>query len=467
MRSWRHLLPLTLAIAVVTATAQDVLPQHLSLEDAVRQALQHNTDLLTARLETDRADARVLEAWGNAMPSIDLSGQYVHLIDKPTSYFPDYFLYPLLKVMDSTANLPKPTGELLPISMSPGFTASATLNVRQIIFNGAVFVGVGAAHVYSHLARDLYAVARVETVNKARKAYYAALLAREARELVQSSLRNAEENLTNVRLLRTQGIISDYDELRASVGVENLRPTLLQSENNLSLALDALRNVIGVDDPRDIDLTSALVFEPVSDSLLVHAEEFVMEGNPGLSALRKQIDLNGAVVNVERSNYLPTIAAFGSYSYSAARNAFDFSTNTFYKSSMVGLNVSLNIFQGMQTSARIEQAKLEKRKSEELKTSTERMLRTGLHSVVGNLRQARKRVEAQERTVESAERGYHIVTTRFLANAATQLDVNDAQLALNQAKVNRIQAIYDYCVAAADLDRLIGRVPLYATESND
>ncbi len=103
----------------------------------------------------------------------------------------------------------------------------------------------------------------------------------------------------------------------------------------------------------------------------------------------------------------------------------------------------------------------------EQKISLERSLKTGVHSVAGNLRQARKRLEAQEKTVETAERGYKIVTTRFLANAATQLEVNDAQFALTQAKVNRVQAVYDYLVAAADLDQLIGRLPSYAIETND
>jgi outer membrane protein len=66
-----------------------------------------------------------------------------------------------------------------------------------------------------------------------------------------------------------------------------------------------------------------------------------------------------------------------------------------------------------------------------------------------------------------AERGYKIVTTRFLNNSATQLEVNDAQLALTQSKVNRIQAVYDYLNAAADLDQLVGRLPAYAIETND
>jgi len=119
----------------------------------------------------------------------------------------------------------------------------------------------------------------------------------------------------------------------------------------------------------------------------------------------------------------------------------------------------------LQTYSRVEQAQLEQRKSEEQRVGLERTLRTGIHSILGNLQQARKRIEAQGRTVEMAERGYKIVTTRFLSNAATQLEVNDAQLALTQAKVNRVQAIYDYLSAAADLEQMIGRLPSYALES--
>jgi outer membrane protein TolC len=405
----------------------------------------------------------VLEAWGNALPAVDLSGQYVHLVDKPVTFFPDFFLYSFMKGIDST--IPKPSGKLVPVSFSPGFSASASLNVRQILFNGAVFIGVGAANIYSQLARDLYQAKQVETVAKVRKAYYGALLAAEALDLMRSSLRNAEDNLKNVKLMRQQGIVSEYDELRASVGVENLRPMVIQSETNANLALDNLRNTIGAPSNERHTLSDALTFQAVDDAILKRAESLVLELNPGLSAVKRQIELNGAVVNAERTGYLPTIAAFGSYSYNAAKNEFNFSTNDFYKGSTVGLSLSMNLFQGLQTYSRVEQAQLERRKSEEQQISLERNLKTGLGSILGNLQQARKRVEAQGKTVEMAERGYAIVTTRFLNSAATQLEVNDAQLALTQAKVNRVQAIYDYLVASADLDQLIGRLPSFVLES--
>ena len=451
------------AVFLFPAQAQEPSPQRLSLEDAVRLAMKQNPDLLTARLEVKRSDARVLEAWGNAMPAIDLSGQYAHLTDKPVSFFPDYFLYTFMKAIDST--YPKPSGQFVPVSFAPAFNASASVNVRQILFNGAVFIGVGAAHIYSHLARDLYQAKQVETVTKVRKAYYGALLAREAFDLMRSSLQNAEDNLKNVQLMRKQGIVSEYDELRAFVGVENLRPMVIQSETNYSLSQDNLKNTLGITTKDLFALTDSLTLQPVDDQILARADELVLETNPGLNATKRQIELNGAVVNAERSNYLPTIAAFGSYSYTAAKDQFNFSTNDFYKGSTIGLSLSLSLFQGLQTYSRVEQAQLEQRKSEEQRVGLERTLRTGIHSILGNLQQARKRIEAQGRTVEMAERGYKIVTTRFLSSSATQLEVNDAQLALTQAKVNRVQAIYDYLSAAADLEQIIGRLPSYALES--
>jgi outer membrane protein len=451
------------ALSFSLAQAQEPHPRRLSLEDAVRMAMKQNPDLLTARLEVKRSDARVLEAWGNAMPAVDLSGQYAHLIDKPVSFFPDYFLYTFMKAIDSA--YPKPSGQFVPVSFAPAFSASASVNVRQILFNGAVFIGVGAAHIYSNLARDLYQAKQVETVTKVRKAYYGALLAREAFDLMRSSLQNAEDNLKNVQLMRKQGIVSEYDELRASVGVENLRPVVIQSETSYILSLDNLKNNLGITTKDTFVLTDSLTLQPVDDQLIATADALVLETNPGLNATKRQIELNGAVVSAERSNYLPTIAAFGSYSYTAAKDQFNFSTNDFYKGSTVGLSLSLSLFQGMQTFARVEQAQLEQRKSEEQRAGLERTLRTGIHSILGNLQQARKRIDAQGRTVEMAERGYKIVTTRFLSNAATQLEVNDAQLALTQAKVNRVQAIYDYLSASADLEQMIGRLPNYALES--
>jgi outer membrane protein TolC len=193
-------------ISVSSAQSTDTTQLSLSIDAAVRMAVMHNPELQSARLEVKRSDARVMEAWGYTMPSVDLSGTFNHILEKPKSYFPDAIYYPLVKLMDSTAKVPRPTGQLieLPFSMTPTNSANAAVNVRQILFNGSVFIGVGAANIYSKLARDIFIQKKVETVSKVRKAYYGALLAREALTMMQSNLTNAEENLKNVQLMRRE-----------------------------------------------------------------------------------------------------------------------------------------------------------------------------------------------------------------------------------------------------------------------
>ncbi len=437
-----------LLAAAQAVFAQGGTPQPLTLQDAVQRAMTRDADLETSRLEVARADARVREAWGTALPSIDVSARYTRTLKSPV-FFAVF------------------NGQRAVIEMAIAHSLNMALSGKQVLFNGAVIAGLGAAHDYSELARDLYTSKQLATVTKVRKEYYGAMVAREAVAMMQSSLRNAEDNLKNVLLMRKQGVVSEYDELRATVQVDNLRPSVIQAENGFQLALDALRTTIGADTSENIQLADSLTFTPVNDSLVARAEDLVLVRNPGLRAVEHQIDLNGAAVLAERSGYMPTLALFGQFQYQAAKDRWGWSTNDLIGSAQVGLSLSMNIFEGGQTYSRVEQAQLEERKAETQKTNVERTLRTGVHSVLGSLRQAQKRYEAQQKTVETAERGYKIVSARFRANAATQLEVNDAQVALDQARVNRIQAIYDYLVASAELEELVGHLPAYVKPMED
>ncbi len=435
----------------IVAQTRDTTLTKITIDDAIRYAIKNNPDLESARLETAKADARVSEAWGYTMPSINVTGQYSQALKKPVFFLPGSFIG-------------QPQKDV--VALEVGSTHSLTFGVTatQLLFNGTVFAGVGATQIYSRAAEEMYLGKKAETVSKARKSFYAVLLAKEAMDMMRSSLKNAEENLANVKLMRSQGILSEYDELRAEVGVDNVRPMVIQSETNYSLAVISLSNVIGKSMTEATEIAGELNFLPYDENVLQTAEQTLTESNSNIRALRLQKEVNEAFVYAEKANYLPTVAAFGNYQYQGQKNQFQFGGKDLIASSMVGLQLSLNLFQGFQTNAKVEEAKIEVMKSETQLINVENNLLAGLRSLTGSLNQARKRIETQNKTVETAERGYKIVTARFLSNAATQLEVNDAQLALTQAKVNRMQAIYDYLVASAELDNILGRMPEYVNE---
>ena len=123
--------------------------------------------------------------------------------------------------------------------------------------------------------------------------------------------------------------------------------------------------------------------------------------------------------------------------------------------SQVGVTLSFNLFNGLQTRARVNQAEVDYMQSQEQLSATRDALLTNAQNIRYRLEEAQRRIQSQNRTVEQAEKGYRIATTRYQSGSGTQLEVNDADLALLQARVNRVQAIYDYSVAKADLEYLL------------
>ena len=217
--------------------------------------------------------------------------------------------------------------------------------------------------------------------------------------------------------------------------------------------------MIGVPYDRALEVRGVLEYQPVDTTLIANAQTMMLEANPTLSSIKYQSEVTDAIASAEQSNYLPTLSAFGTYSAVAQSNELNLARLGFIPSSTIGLSLSLNIFNGLQTAARVEQANLEYRKSQEQLAGTELRLQSGTEAIVLRLRTAEQRVLSGVRTVEQAEKGYRISNTRYTSGSGTLLETQDALLALARAKVNRIQAVYDYLAAAADLDGILGRVP--------
>jgi len=227
--------------------AQDTTARKVTLEKAVLLAMDHNPDLESARLEMEKAHERVSEAWGYTMPSIDVSGQYSKALKKPVFFLPGSFIG-------------RPEKDVVAVEMGSTHSVNLGITATQLLFNGAVFIGVGASKVYSKAAEEMYQAKRFETIAKARKAFYGVLLAKEAQTMMRGSLNNAEENLANVKFMRDQGILSEYEELRAEVGVDNIRPLVIQAETNYSLAKISLMNVLGIPAKVSVDIEGDLTF---------------------------------------------------------------------------------------------------------------------------------------------------------------------------------------------------------------
>jgi outer membrane protein len=288
-----------------------------------------------------------------------------------------------------------------------------------------------------------------------KRAFYGALFAQSVADMMNASMRNAEDNLKNVELMNSQGIVSDYDLIRAKVQVGNIRPSVMQAERSVQVAQNGLKILLGLEADAKLSLKGTLEYAPGDPEVFRNAEQTVVSTNASLKALEFQTEVAKEMIAINKSDNLPTLAAFGNYQWQAQQDNFTIAANDFVRSSQVGLNLSFSLFNGLQSNARVNQAEIDYLKSEQQQRSVTTALQTQATTIRLRIEEAKKRVETQIQTVEQAEKGYKIATTRYGSGSGTQLEVNDADLALMQARVNKAQAIFDYNVACADMEELL------------
>ena len=168
--------------------------------------------------------------------------------------------------------------------------------------------------------------------------------------------------------------------------------------------------------------------------------------------LKKQVD--EAFVQLDVANYWPTLAAFGQYAYAGTSNKWDFMT---YSSATIGLSLSINLWQGNRTKNAVEQSTITYQQTEEQLNQLKDYTRLNVKSKILELKRVQSLIEAQNQNVEVAQRSYNIAKVRYKEGAGSQIELQNTDLALKQAKLNRIQSLYSYLTTKFELDQLLGR----------
>lgn len=433
-----------------------------TLDEAINTALKNNRDITISVMNVKKAGAAVDEAFGYALPSLDLSGNFSHFLEKPKMSFPDFgsllqnATYSILfdeNVLPRDDNKFKPMQNVLQ-SFAQTNNYSTELTLTQTLFSSAVFKGIGASQIYYDLAKADLDGTVSKTVLAVQKTFYGVLLSKEVLQITKSSFENAEANLNDVKALYKEGMVSEFDMLQAEVQVENIRPVLLQMENSLQSAKDGLKIILGISQNDDLDVTGEFVyqaFEITSDEELIE-EALLSNYDLRTLDLKKQVD--EAFIELDVSDYWPNIAAFGQYSYAGSSDNWDFNN---YSSATVGISFSINLWKGNRTKNAVQQSTITYQQTEEQLKQLKDYTLLNVKAKIQELRRVQSLIEVQNRTVEVAERSYKIAKVRYKEGAGSQIELQNTDLALKQARLNRIQSLYSYLVTKYELEQILGR----------
>lgn len=415
----------------------------ITMDEAIQLAIKQNQNITIARLAVSKASAQRKEALGNALPSLNISASYQRNIEAPVFFVPNF--------ADPTSK------DLVPMRFGATNSYNAGASLNQILFNSAVFTGIGAADVYVSAAQEQYRAAVAEVVTETKKRYYGVLAARSYAEVAQQALDNALANKKNIDALFAEGLVAEFDAIRVNVFVENVRPELTAAQAGYRNAVSALMTYLSIDladtvNPQSVDLPTPGDLPSASDAM-----SMALKSNYELTALEKGLEVSHEFVNVYRSTYYPSLSLFGQFTNTGQSN--DFSNWINASQLFVGLSLNFNIFNGFKEQAKVEQAQADYLTAKERLLQLKNMIRLQVSATLNDLASAKERIDAQQTTVDQAQRGYEISQVRYNEGTGSLLEINDSQTALAKARVNRLGALYDYYVRLADFERVTGQVP--------
>jgi outer membrane protein len=437
--------------------------QTLTLDEAIQIALENNTDIKVSKMSTDKSSAAVREAFGYALPSLDLSADFSHFLKKPKMPFPDFqalLTNATYSILFEENVIPEDESKYVPVentlqsfALNNAYTASLTLT--QVLFNSAVFRGIGASQIYY----DLSLAELRNTISKTKldveRAFYGTLLTKELLSITQASYENAQENFRNVNALFEQGFVSDFDRLQAEVRVENIRPVLLQMENMLTTTLNNLKLILGVDQFLEIDVEGEIVYNP---EILPNEDDIIdyaLTNNFGIQSMNLKMNLDEEFIQLDISEYWPSLAAFGNFSYAGTSDDWNFQN---YNATTVGLSLSMNLWQGNRTKNRVEQSTISYKQTAEQYELLKEYVVNQVKAKYLELKRVQSLVEAQQKNVNLAERAYELSTVRYKEGTGNQLEVQNQDVALRQARINKLQSVHSYIVTKYELEQLMGKI---------
>jgi len=475
---------LCIAAAAITillpAKAQEnQTPLDLTLEKAVQIALSENPTVKIADLEIEKKKYAKKSTQASLYPQIDAVGQYTRTLKKQVMYMDGAFdittmLMPMFQGMEQTfkgvdpnyvegtlmnniqANTPPSTSEEEGFTVGRDNNWTGGFNLTWPVVVPTLWKTLELSSLDLELAVEDARSSKINMVNAVRKAYYGVLLAKEAVNVYKENYDNAVLNFNDINNKFNQGVVSEFDLIRADVNAKNIKPGLVQAENALHLATLSLKALMGIDMDREVTVSGSLFdYEQSLYGALLNLDTTLVN-NSDLKKFDIQNDQLKKTLELYKAQYLPTIAITGNYIYMSMNNNFKFGDYLWNPYSTIGITISIPIFDGFKKANDIRQTKVSLQQMQWQREDVVRNLKLAISNNLNNMTNYVEQVFSTKDVFAEAQKGYEISRKLYDTGMGTVLDVNTAQLGLMQARLAFTQAIYNFLASKADLDKTLG-----------
>lgn len=419
-------------------------PLLLNMDEAMELAVKNNVQAKNARLDIDKQKAMNAEVSGLALPNISGKGEFQDYINPIQSFVPAEFIG-------------GPSGTFVPVPFTPKFGATASVSGSQILFDGGVMVALQARNTLLKLYRESAQYTEQEVKYNIQKAYQAIVIAQRQSNILNESIAYARSIAQDLTAMYDNGFIERIEVDRVRVQVNNLASDSLRIQNMLNVSMLLLKYQLGLENDVYVQLTDTSVEEQVKDAELLLLEDLNFGKRTDYRLLQTQLKLNEYDLKRYRLAALPTLAVFGSAAYTYSTNTFkDVFNKQYIFYSLVGVQLKVPIFDGMQRHNKAKQAKISMWQTQNRLDDMERGIKLQKNQSSTQLNNAILTMRNQERNLQLAKSVLELARNKYKAGVGSNLEVSQAQTEMLSAQNNYFQSLLDAANAKADLKKALG-----------
>ena len=428
----RPMMMVALMLCALGTKAQGKLT--LTLDQAIEIALSDNPTIQVAEQTIQLKRISDKEAVMGLLPEASLSGAYTRTIKKQTM---------VMNGMKFQVGIPN--------QYQGGLTVSLP------VFVPTLYKSMKLTKTDVALAVEQARASKQDLVNQVTKAFFQTLLAQDSYAVLEKSFKQSEANYNIVKAKYDQGKVSEFDKITAEVQMRNLKPSVISASNGIELSKLQLLVLMNIDPETEIELQGSLNdYEEGVYASAMNTEASSLENNTSLAQMDMNVKMLQQTLSLNKQNFAPTVALQFNYMYTCMADDFKFKDYEWNPYSNVSLSVSIPVFKYKNFST-VKKTNLQISQLMQNRDYTARQLAMQQQSYLNSMAASVEQMASNKEAIVQAQKGRDIAEKLYEVGRGTVLELNNAEVALTQAKLTYTQAIYDYLSAKADLEKLQGK----------
>jgi len=412
----------------------------LTVDEAVNLGLQNSKSLHVSQLKVAVSDAKLKETNAGRWFNIKFIAAYRRLSEV------DPF------------SITMPGIGTFVVSPSILNNYSTQLTLTQPLFTGfKILSGIDMAESSANATKEEFNKDKNELVYNIKNAYWNLFKAKTMKKVIDDNVEQVKAHLNDAKNLMKAGMMTNNDVLKLEVQLSDILLKQADAGNGVRLSMIGLNNVLSIPLGTEIETASEANLVTAEYQPLNELTAKAVELRPELKAMEERIKMGAANVRMAKSNWYPQVALVADYIYSRPNTRIYPTKDEFRGTWDVGLNLSLNIWDWFTTVHQTDQAEASLAQA----IDSKQVLKDGVTLEVTqsylSLDVAKQKIQITRLAVEQATENNRITSEKFKEGMALSSDVIDAEVALLAAKTNYTNAIADYELAKAKLEKSVGK----------